>query len=230
MPTGTITGMAFIDDPAVAKLAAEHDVPADVARELVGLLRPCVLLVRHEDLPAGSDSVPAAGRSGGVPSLPEGTELPDGTDPFVLTVDCAALPHDWLDIDLPSTGHLLFFTDFEYEPESSLVLHVPAGVPTAEREDDEDVVHQPHALHPVPALTIDHDWRSAPATEAFQAQGGAVEDFVEAIVDSVHDGPRPNPVAQIGGFSVQWQEAPDQDGLVLLAQIAGNGVDHGLFT
>ncbi|MFE2972464.1 hypothetical protein ACFXKC_54785 [Streptomyces sp. NPDC059340] len=43
-------------------------------------------------------------------------------------------------------------------------------------------------------------------------------------------GPAPSAVAQLGGFSDQWQVAPEQDGLVLLAQTAGNGVDHTLCT
>ncbi|HWO59742.1 MAG TPA: DUF1963 domain-containing protein, partial [Umezawaea sp.] len=92
--------MSFIDERTVAELAEHHGVPADVAQELAGLLRPCVLLVEHED---GSTPHPVA-RSGGLPSLPEDVEWPDGAGPFALTVDCAALPRDWLDIDLPSSG------------------------------------------------------------------------------------------------------------------------------
>jgi hypothetical protein len=38
------------------------------------------------------------------------------------------------------------------------------------------------------------------------------------------------PVAQVGGFSVQWRQASGRDGLVLLAQMAGNGVDRALST
>ncbi|PRY39735.1 DUF1963 domain-containing protein [Umezawaea tangerina] len=225
--------MAFIDDHTVAELAEEHGVPADVARELTGLLRPCVLLVAQENLPEGSRT-PAA-RTGGLPALPEDVGWPEGAGPFVLSVDCAALPRDWVDLDLPSTGNLLFFTDFRYEPEDAVVLHVPADVPTSERgpEDPEDVeTYEPQPLYPVPSLTIDHDWYTAPATTASRESGSAdgVEAFVQAVVDSVHDGPRPHAVAQVGGFSDQWQVPPDQDGLVLLAQISGNGVDHDLFT
>lgn len=154
-------------------------------------------------------------------------------------MDCAALPGGWLDIDLPSDGNLLFFTSFRYEPECAAVLHVPAGVPTAERTppadmDDHEVPYEPHALCALAGLTIDHDWDCASLTRAFGDSAphhdGVLEDFVKAVVDSVHNGPAPHAVAQLGGFSDQWQVPPDQDGLVLLAQIAANGVDHSLFT
>jgi hypothetical protein len=101
--------------------------------------------------------------------------------------------------------------------------------------DDQEVVpHEPHSLCAVAGLTIDHDWDCAPATRAFgdsaPGRDEVLEGFVEALVNSIHAGPVPHPVAQIGGFSNQWQVPPDQDGLVLLIQIAGNGVDHSLFT
>lgn len=238
---GTIAGVAFINEHIIAKLAQEHGVPGDVAGELAGLLRPCVLLVRYEDLPEGgrADARPA-GRTGGLPSLAEGVEWPDGAGPFVLTVDCAALPRDFLDIELPPDGQLLFFTTFNYEPENSVVLYVPAGVLTAEHplpetlDGQEAVAYESRPLYPVPGLTIDHDWYSAPATVTFRDGGtdhGEVLDrFVDVLVNSLHNGPSPHSVAQIGGFSDQWQVPPDQDGLVLLAQISGNGVDYDLFT
>ncbi|MFD8418638.1 DUF1963 domain-containing protein [Streptomyces sp. NPDC059466] len=233
--------MAFINDHTLTELAEEHGVPGDLARELADLLRPCVLLVRCEDLPeTGREDLRPAGRTGGLPLLPDGVEWPDGAGPFALSVDCAALPRDCLDIELPSDGQLLFFTTFKYEPDDSVVLHVPAGVPTAERplpadlDDQEAAAYEPRPLYAVPGLTIDHDWYGSPAAKAFE-DGRAEDDevldcFVEAVVNSVHGGPAPHSVAQIGGFSDQWQVAPDQDGLVLLAQISGNGVDHDLFT
>lgn len=240
MARGTIADVAFTDERTIARLADGHGVPADVAAELAGLLRPCVFLVAYQDLPEGrrADARPA-GRAGGLPLLPEGAEWPDGV-PFALAVDCAALPREAIDIELPLDGQLLFFTTFRYEPEGSAVLHVPTGVPTTEHplpkelDGQEAVAHEPRALYPVPGLTIDHDWYDAPATAAFRAGGTdhdeVLDRFVEAVVDSVPDGSPPTSVAQIGGFSNPWQVPPDEDGLVLLAQIAGNGVDHDLFT
>ncbi|MFC3890901.1 DUF1963 domain-containing protein [Lentzea rhizosphaerae] len=233
--------MTFVGERVIAGLAERHGVPLDVAQELSGLLRPSVLLVRHEDLPGGVESPGRpAGRTGGLPSLPEGVEWPAGAGPFALAVDCASLPGGCLDIALPPDGRLVFFTSFRYEPERSAVLHVPAGVPTTERvppegmDDQEIVPHEPHSLYAVAGLTIDHDWDCAPATRAFgdsaPDRDEVLEGFVEAVVNSVHSGPAPHAVAQIGGFSRQWQVPPDQDGLVLLIQIAGNGVDETLFT
>ncbi|WP_393086580.1 DUF1963 domain-containing protein [Streptomyces sp. LN704] len=233
--------MAFIDERTLTGLAEEHGVPGDVAGELAALLRPCVHLVKYEDLPEGGRSdLRPAGRTGGLPSLPEGVEWPGGAGPFVLSVDCAALPRDCLDIELPSDGQLLFFTTFKYEPETSAVVHVPAGVPATERplpeglDDAEAAAYEPRPLYAVRGLTIDHDWYGSPAAEAFEA-GRAEDDevldcFVEAVVNSAHGGPSPHSVARIGGFSAPWQVAPDQDGLVLLAQISGNGIAHDLFT
>lgn len=249
---GTITGMAYVDERNVTGLASEYGVPADVATELAGLLRPCVLLVRKADLPdADREDVLPAGLTGGLPPLPGGEDDDGGgpADPFVLAVDCAALPRDFLDIEIPSDGQLLFFTTFDYEPEDSTVLHVPADGSTEERPSPENVgggprtvVYEPHLLYPVPGLTIDHDWRRRDPVRTFLDGAGESEGddlgagaevldrFVEALVNSAHAGTPPHSVAQIGGFSDQWQVPPDQDGLVLLAQISGNGVDHGLFT
>ncbi|MFJ4892456.1 DUF1963 domain-containing protein [Streptomyces sp. NPDC088788] len=252
--------MAYVDERNVTGLASEYGVPADVARELAGLLRPCVLLVRKADLPDADreDTLPA-GLTGGLPPLPGGEDGGDDgsgpADPFVLAVDCAALPRDSLDIEIPSDGQLLFFTTFEYEPEESEVLHVPADGSTGERPSRDivgggprTVVYERRPLYPVPGLTIDHDWRGCDLVRSFldgdgESDGAGESDgrdlgagvemvdrFVEALVNSVHAGTPPHSVAQIGGFSDQWQVPPDQDGLVLLAQISGNGVDHGLFT
>ncbi|WNV85616.1 hypothetical protein [Umezawaea sp. Da 62-37] len=41
--------MTFVDGHTVAGLAGEHGVPAAVAQELTGLLRPGVVLVKHGD-------------------------------------------------------------------------------------------------------------------------------------------------------------------------------------
>ncbi len=259
---GTITGMAYVDERNVTGLAGEYGVPADVATELAGLLKPCVLLVRKADLPdADREEVLPAGLTGGLPPLPGGEVRGEGgdggapADPFVLAVDCAALPRDFLDIEIPSDGQLLFFTTFAYEPEDSTVLHVPADGSIRERPSPKNVgagprtvVYAPRLLYPVPGLTIDHDWRSGDLVRTFLDGAGesdragesdgdgfgagaeVLDRFVEALVNSVHAGTPPHSVAQIGGFSDQWQVPPDQDGLVLLAQISGNGVDHGLFT
>lgn len=224
----------------VRRLAGEHGIPGAVAEELHARLRPCIYLVSHAQLSRKDDARPA-GRTGGLPSLPQGVEWPDGAEPLVLTVDCAALPHDVLDIELPPEGSLLFFTDLSYPPESSAVLHVPAGVDATERPATCDIggetlpirVHDPHTLYAVAGLTIAHDWDSAPESSAYldDGPGGeeALRDFVDAVLDSVHDGKRPAVCVQIGGYSASWDMPPDEGDLTLLAQIAGQAVDYEAF-
>lgn len=54
----------------------------------------------------------------------------------MLSVDCAALPRDVRDIELPADGHLLFFSDIEYPPDSSAVLHLVRNWRTADGSND----------------------------------------------------------------------------------------------
>ena len=200
--------------------------------------RPCLHLVPFEDLtPAQREEARPAARTGGLPWLPDGVDWPDGDSPLIVTVDCAALPREALDIELPSEGHLLFFVEIEYEPESSVVLHVPASVRTTQRQaayepDGEAVtVYPPGALYPVPGLTFAPGWRDAPATRAFLNGGGAdLDAFEEAVQDTVAGGASYGVSVQLGGYSSPWQVAPDGGDLVLLAQIHGQSIDLDVYT
>ncbi|MFE9680774.1 DUF1963 domain-containing protein [Streptomyces sp. NPDC006285] len=234
--------MTSIDERLVHATAAEYGVPGPVAQELLARSRPCLYLVPYEEVPAGlrEDARPAA-RTGGLPALPDGTDWPEGREPLVLSVDCAALPRDVLDIELPADGDLLFFTEIEYPPESSVVVHVPAGARTTERSaayefDGETLqtrVYEPRTLYPVAGLTLHEDWRDAPATSAFLDDGGdddALDGFEEAVLAGASGGSRPGVCVQIGGFSDPWDMAPDEGDLVLFAQVAGQAVDYGVFT
>ncbi|MGW5235219.1 YwqG family protein [Streptomyces nodosus] len=105
---------------ALRALASQHLSP-ELAEKWVGLLRPGVRL----EVSAGPDD--GVGRLGGLPSLPVDTEWPewDGHGPlsFVASIDCARLPTDALDIDLPDTGTLLFFYfDGQSDDGEALVL------------------------------------------------------------------------------------------------------------
>ncbi|MFJ4834433.1 DUF1963 domain-containing protein [Streptomyces sp. NPDC088747] len=234
--------MTSIDERLVAETAAEYGVPVPVAQELMAQSRPCLYLVPHNEVPLSRRDVarPAA-RTGGLPALPDGVEWPEGREPLVLSVDCAALPREFLDIELPVDGHLLFFTDIEYPPDSSAVLHVPAGAHTTERaatyelggEAVETRVYEPRTLYPLPGLTFDSEWDGGPETRAFLDDGGdedALEGFEEAILDKAAGGQHPGVCVQIGGFSDPWDMAPDEGDLVLLAQIAGQAIDYNVFT
>lgn len=250
---GTIASMTSIDESLLLKTAAEYGVPGPVARELMARTRPCLYLVPHEQVPAAlrEDARPAA-RTGGLPALPDGVDLPEPREPLVLSVDCAALPPDVLDIELPADGDLLLFTEIEYPPESSVVLHVPAGAATTERsatyesnesngEAGQVRVYEPRTLYPVPGLTLDGDGEAGPRTRAFLDEDGAndgandgaedaLESFEEAVLDMAFGGQRPGVCVQLGGFSDSWDMAPDVGELVLFVQLAGQAIDYNVFT
>ncbi|MFD9188187.1 DUF1963 domain-containing protein [Streptomyces phaeochromogenes] len=204
----------------------------------------------HEQVPAAlrEDARPA-GRTGGLPALPDGVDWPEPREPLVLSVDCAALPQDVLDIELPADGHLLLFTEIEYPPESSVVLHVRAGARTTERsatyefngEAGQVRVYEPRTLYPVPGLTLDSDGEVGPRTRAFLDDDGgedgandgaedALDSFEEAVLDMAFGGQRPGVCVQLGGFSDSWDMAPDVGELVLFAQLAGQAIDYNVFT
>ncbi|MFI1441863.1 DUF1963 domain-containing protein [Streptomyces fructofermentans] len=246
--------MTPIDEQLVRATAAEHSVPGPVAQEFIARSRPCVHLVPYDEVPLSRrENARPAARTGGLPALPDGTDRPRHGGPLVLSVDCAMLPREVLDIELPADGHLLFFTEIEYEPDSSVVLHVPAGVPTTEHsatyELDGDTVratvYEPRSLYPLTGQTCRSDWREAPATRAFLAgdagvagQEGAggttaedvLDNFERAVLDALCGGTRPGVGVQLGGFSDPWDMAPDEGDLVLLAQMAGQAIDHDVFT
>ncbi|WP_280885946.1 DUF1963 domain-containing protein [Streptomyces sp. LBL] len=234
--------MALIDERLVHEEADEHGVPRAVVQEMMARSRPCLYLVGFENLPPDRrESARPAARTGGLPALPDGVDWPEGREPLVLTVDCAALPHHVLDIELPADGHLLFFTDIEYPPESSVVLHVPAGAPATEHSgtyalDGEAMqvrVYEPHTLYPVAGLTLDNDWRRAPQTRAFLAGDGdddVLDRFEEAVLETASGGIGSGVCVQIGGFSDPWDMPPDEGDLVLLAQMPGQAIDYNVYT
>ncbi len=239
---GTIAAMTSIEEQLLLRTAAEYGVPGPVAQELMARTRPCLYLVPHEEVPASrrGNARPAA-RTGGLPALPDGVDWPEPRKPLVLSVDCAALPHDVLDIELPADGHLLLFTEIEYPPDSSVVLHIPAGARTTERsatyefngEAEQVRVYEPRTLYPMAGLTLDSDWEEGPQTRAFLAEDGAedtLDGFEEAVLDMAFGGHRPRVCVQIGGYSDPWDMAPDEGDLVIFAQMAGQAIDYNVFT
>ncbi|MET7569175.1 DUF1963 domain-containing protein [Streptomyces sp. NPDC005492] len=190
--------MTSIGEALLLKTAAEHGVPGPVARELLARCRPCLYLVRDTEVPESlREHIHPAARTGGLPALPDGVDWPEGREPLMLSVGCAALPRDVLDIELPADGHLLFFTEISYPPERSAVLHVPAGTRTSDRSATyelsdktmETKVYAPRTLYPVPGLSIEQDGEEGPETCAFVDGDGdnareALESFEEALLDS----------------------------------------------
>ncbi|MFJ3670247.1 DUF1963 domain-containing protein [Streptomyces sp. NPDC090106] len=229
--------MTLIDDQRVRELAAGFGVPPAVAGQLMAHTRPCVYLVPLDEVPPSlRDRTRPAARSGGLPALPEGTDWPAGKEPLILSIDCAALPRDALDIRIPPDGHLLVFSDIEYPPDSSAVLHVPAGTPTREHDGTYEIdgdptqvtVYEPRTLYPVAGLTVDEDWRDG--TPFDDAADGVLDRFEEAVLAAASGGTRPGVCVQLGGFSDPWDMPPDEGDLVLLAQVHGQAVDYEVFT
>ncbi|MFJ4620745.1 DUF1963 domain-containing protein [Streptomyces sp. NPDC088812] len=183
--------------------------------------RPCIYLLRLDELsPAQRETARPAARTGGLPSLPDDADWADGKEPLVLTVDCAALPHNVLDIELPTDGHLLFFSEIEYEPESSAVLHVPAGAQTTERPPTYDLngetahakVYEPQTLYPVVGLTLQSDWSYAPASRAFLDDGDdneeVLDQFEETVLELAAGGAEHGVCVQLGGFLPPLRHGP----------------------
>ncbi|MFI6624930.1 DUF1963 domain-containing protein [Streptomyces sp. NPDC050528] len=236
--------MTSIDEPLLLETAAKYGVPQPVVGELMARARPCLYLVPYDQVPESlRENARPAARTGGLPALPDGVNWPDGKEPLVLSVDCAALPQGVLDIELPADGHLLFFTEIEYPPEGSAVLHIPAGVRTTERpasyqldgEAGEIRVYEPRTLYPVPGLTFDGEGGGGPQINAFLDGDGdgaqdALDSFEEAVRDLAFGGHRPGVCVQLGGFSDPWDMAPDTGDLVLIAQMAGQAIDYDVFT
>jgi hypothetical protein len=127
--------------------AAAKDIPA---AEVDRWLEHARFYLCLPVVPEGARPVdgPVAGRKGGLPLLPPDMPWPAGPSgrplPFHGLVDCAALPRDErLDLHLPAGGYFLFFADFdetmfngaefEHEQEACRLIHVPGGVPVAER-------------------------------------------------------------------------------------------------
>ncbi|MEU0675539.1 DUF1963 domain-containing protein [Streptomyces sp. NPDC006172] len=225
--------MTAIHEQLVHDTARQLGVPEGVAAELLAHSRPCVYLLPLEDLsPAQQETARPAARTGGLPSLPDDADWNDGMEPLVLTVDCAALPHDALDIELPTDGHLLVFSKIEYEPENSAVLHVRAGARTTERPAPK--VYEPQTLYPVVGLTLHDDWQYAPARRAFLNDGDGneetLEEFEETVLELAAGGAKFGVCAQIGGFSAPYDMAPDEGDLILFAQVAGQAIDPDVFT
>lgn len=98
----------------------------------VRLLRPCAYLCPYAQLPDDlrKDAAPAA-RAGGLAHLPVDVVVPAYV-PHLVTVDCAALPTDVLDIDFPADGHLAILAEIT-DQDAGFAIHVPAGIETAER-------------------------------------------------------------------------------------------------
>ncbi|MEU7046146.1 DUF1963 domain-containing protein [Streptomyces varsoviensis] len=190
--------------------AESRDLPSEEVEEWIRVARPAVYL-------AESGDGPLVARIGGVPLLPHG--VPEPSDPFVASVDLAALPPGATSLPLPADGYLLFFSGTEVSgiggQVSDAVLYVPAGTPTApsplenswrepyRTRELRTVWHQPSAQMPE-SYALDR-WGDFPEDEQFE------------LADELSDawahvgGYRPSWTFQLGGHPVSPQNDPVHD-------------------
>ncbi|MEU0508151.1 YwqG family protein [Amycolatopsis sp. NPDC006125] len=216
------------------RAVARRTLPPPIAERWTSLIRPAVRLrsARRGDR--------VVGRLGGCPAVPHDFEWPvwpgEGSLSFVASVDCAKLPRESIDLALPADGTLLFFyfdDTLGYfdpafpprpvggrDPESltagARVVHVPAGVSTAEREPPADI--EPYDWIPLAAAhrLTGPDWshpsfraacRDLPAhVLSFFDDHANGDTFMTALAATV-----PSPAHQIGGYAFPIQDAVELD-------------------
>ncbi|MFH9400832.1 DUF1963 domain-containing protein [Streptomyces sp. NPDC017638] len=187
--------------------AASRGLPAEEPEEWIRVARPAVYLAE------GGDG-PVVARIGGDPMLPYGAPKP--SDPFVASVDLAALPQGATNLPLPSDGRLLFFAGPDVHgiegqvPDA--VLYVPAGTPTAPAPLA-DSRRKPYRLR-----ELRTSWRqlSAQMPESFALDrwGDFPDEEQFELADELSDawahvgGYRPAWAFQIGGHPVSPQNDP----------------------
>ncbi|WP_190132329.1 YwqG family protein [Streptomyces mashuensis] len=196
---------------ALRALARTH-LPADVAEQWIGLLRPGIRLV------AAGEGEPVVGQLGGRPALPEGVEWPvwEGNGPlsFIASVDCAALPVRELDVALPVDGTLAFFyfdgqlgehgegflsTDDPDGAAGARVLHIPAGAVTTER-------HTPDELDAYPAVPLTARLTTTAPDHCHHAAEELLKDIdVPAELDDAINDVTDDVGHRIGGYAVPVQ-------------------------
>ncbi|MFS7877204.1 DUF1963 domain-containing protein [Streptomyces asiaticus] len=187
--------------------AASRGLPSEEVEEWIRVARPAVYL-------AEGGNGPLVARIGGDPMLPH--DAPRLSDPFVASVDLAALPLGVTGLPLPADGHLLLFSGTDVRgiggQVSDAVLYVPAGTPTTPSPLDHSwrepyrprelrtVWHQPSAQMPE-SFALD-SWGEFPEDEQFE------------LADELDDawahvgGYRPSWALQIGGHPVSPQNDP----------------------
>lgn len=86
---------------------------------------------------------------------------------------------------------------------------------------------------PVARELIDSDGPRTPRITAFLDADGAdeaLDGFKDAVLDLAFGGKHPGVCVRIGGFPDPWDTVPDEDSLSLFTQIAGQAIDHNVFT
>ncbi|QQC93073.1 DUF1963 domain-containing protein [Streptomyces alfalfae] len=208
--------------------AASRGLPSEEVEEWIRVARPAVYVAE------GGDG-PLVARVGGDPMLPHGTPQP--SDPFVASVDLAAIPSGATGLPLPSDGHLLLFSSTDVQgidgQVSDAVLYVPAGTPTTPSplEHSWRVPYRPRELR----TAWQQPSAQMPESFALDRWGEFPEDEQFELADELADawadvgGYRPSWALQIGGHPVSPQNDPVHcaRGPEEAAPSAPDGTAHG---
>ncbi|WP_063793473.1 DUF1963 domain-containing protein [Streptomyces hirsutus] len=214
--------------------AMAQGIPADDVERWLTTARPCVTLQRAED---GAE--PVVGRFGGPLLLP--VDVPTPQDPFVASIDLAALPVDGTDLPLPPDGHLLFFAWPETRDRrpAGTVVYVPAGAAVTERDKSSwnsrgvaeyGAMFESYPQGPlrarVEASLPYHSFVALPGDPGYASLPGHPRcgELVEVWQDIQPDIAPGGPL-QIGGYADE--EAVEFDPVAVAASIAAKAVRRG---
>ncbi|HHU66584.1 YwqG family protein [Corynebacterium sp.] len=213
----------FVDHAALRASLAESDLSHSLRGELESLARPAARLLSEP----GAPTQPGQSRFGGHPDLPTGFTWPlhAGTGqplPFLAQINLADV--DGLtDLDLPATGHLLFFYDSVDQPwgyrladrAGFRLLHVPDGELTPQEGPDP---LPPHRLTAAPGVSV--------PSASSQAFDWSEED--DAYLDWSDSTPDPTENHQLGG----WPAVIQEDDMEVKSSVLSRGEEyrHGMTT
>ncbi|MER6504796.1 DUF1963 domain-containing protein [Streptomyces sp. NPDC001455] len=206
-------------------LGRKRGIPEAVVEEALRHLRPSISLC-EADGSLWQEGVRPAAMAGGLPRLPEGMEWPDSDHPHLATIDCAALPRAVLDIDLPQDGHLVLFSDFD-DFDAPVLLHIPAGTETTEREprivDEDWPVYEPVPLYPLVVWHIDN-WGDIPGALEFTEHNPSGANQIDTFIDDMSHLINGADVARIrlGGHTRYFQNPPEKDGVTHFLSVSGD--------
>ncbi|MEU5718090.1 DUF1963 domain-containing protein [Streptomyces sp. NPDC020403] len=187
--------------------AASRGLPSEEVEEWIRVALPAVYV-------AEGGEGPLVAQVGGDPVLPH--DVPRPSDPFVASVDLAALPPDVTGLPLPADGHLLLFSGTDVRgiggQVSDAVLYVPAGTAAT----PSPLAHSRRAPYRPRELRTVWYQPSAQMPESFALDrwGDFPEDEQFELADEIGDawahggGYRPSWALQIGSHPVSPQNDP----------------------
>lgn len=213
----------FADSAALHDSLTDSDLSPALREELDSLARPAARLLSEP----GAPTSPGQSRFGGLPDLPADLEWPGHPDtgqplPFLAQINLADVV-GLTDLDLPATGHLLFFYDCVEQPwgyqlsdrAGFRLLHVADGELTSREGIG---VLPPHRLTAAPGVSV-------PAENSRALDWSEEED---AYVEWSDSAPDPTEHHQLGG----WPAVIQEDDMEAKSSALSRGLEyrHGMST